>query len=333
MVQLYDLLVLYRDKLIAKGVIISNYLNSLINSLSPSKVKFSTVNNITSCQIQQGLEYPVLDYKDMSVVNYTLDSDLPIPNILTGDAQLPSPFMYSIEKESVESWEAPSTGGSTYSNSLVGLFASMMTSSHASSSSISCSAYNNILTNISNDSGASAGKSITLTGLTPGKTYEYTSEIKFNSRVTYQNSNSQTLTDPVLRFNLSIDGGELLSDSSFDFILFSNVTSLTYPSIKFVANNSTVSISGSVQCYKSDKTTSTAIKPSVYTKVGRNAGKVIINNTDQTMYLKIAGYGESGQLMDGQLEANTSSPGPTQLALATFKFDQNDNVYDINVLV
>lgn len=269
----------------------------------------------------------------MSVVNYTLSSDLDIPNILTADGAQTYPFYYQIEKESVESWNAPSTGGSTYSNSLVGLFASMMTSSYASSSSIGCSASNNILTNIANDLGVNSSKTITLTGLTPGKTYEYTSEINFNSRVTYQNNYSQTITDPVLRFNLSIEGGELLSDSSFDFILFSNVTSLTYPSIKFVANNSTVTISGSVQCYTSDKTTSTVIKPSVYTKVGRSAGKVIVNNTDQTMYLKISGYGEGGELFDGQLIANTSAPGSTQLVLATFKFDENDNVYDINVLV
>lgn len=154
MTQLYDLLVLYRDKLIAKGAVISSYLTNLIISLNPSKVVFNTSNNITSCTIKQGIVFPMLDSDIMAYTNYTLEQDLFIPNILVSEIQNPN---------------------------------------------------------------------------------------------SYYNVNTE--------------------------------------------------------------------------------------NVDTLMYLKITGYGNDGVLDYSYLRANTSSPETTQLALATFKFDQNDNVYDINVLV
>ena len=154
MAQLYDLLVLYRDKLIAKGAIISSYLNNLIISLNPSKVVFNTSNNITSCTIKQGIVFPMFDQDAMTYTNYTLEQDLFIPNILVSEIQ-GSNFYYNVNTE----------------------------------------------------------------------------------------------------------------------------------------------------------------------------------NVDTLMYLKITGYGNDGVLDDGYLNASTSAPGTTQLALATFKFDENNNVYDINVLV
>ena len=154
MTQLYDLLVLYRDKLIAKGAVISSYLNNLIISLDPSKVVFNTSNNITSCTIKQGIDFPMYDSDIMSYTNYTLEQDLFIPNVLVSDIQSPN---------------------------------------------------------------------------------------------SYYNVNTE--------------------------------------------------------------------------------------NVDTLMYLKISGYGEGGVLDYSNLSANTSAPGATESALATFKFDENDNVYDINVLV
>lgn len=101
MTQLYDLLVLYRDKLIAKGAVISSYLNNLIISLSPSKVVFNTSNNITSCTIKQGIVFPMYDPDAMTYVNYTLDQDLFIPDILVSEIQ-GSYSYYNVNTENVD---------------------------------------------------------------------------------------------------------------------------------------------------------------------------------------------------------------------------------------
>ena len=101
MTQLYDLLVLYRDKLIAKGAIISSYLNNLIISLNPSKVVFNTSNNVTSCTIKQGIVFPMYDSSAMAYTNYTLEQDLFIPNILVSDIQNPNSY-YNINTENID---------------------------------------------------------------------------------------------------------------------------------------------------------------------------------------------------------------------------------------